>query len=284
MQPVKYLLSGALAIFTAATPTALQTIHAENNYLTLSSYSGNPGSTIQVMGYGFMPNESIYLADEGMNTTTMSDSNGNFTSSLTIPASQAGESIITASGEGDSSSVSYYINGYYPTAQPSSYYLLPGQMISFSGNNFWPGEPVNLLLNGDIVTSTTANGGTISLPNAYTVPYSDANSSLNFQLIGASSMMNIPITVTIGTFYPQINPQTYYIGLNQQLSIIGTGFAPNEQVMLTTGSMDMTVTADSSGSFSTNLTAPNNSGNFSITATGQWSMASSQRTLTAYTM
>lgn len=291
MQLRTLFASGILATVSAVAPTALSAAHAQG-YLTLSNYSGNPGSTVQVMGYGFMPNESIVVFNSNLRGPDavggMTDANGNFVSAITIPMVQAGPYTVNAFGQNntgaESASSSYYINGYYPTAQPSSYYVLPGQTLSFSGNNFLPGETVSLMMNGNQIGSAVANGGNVSFNNAYAVPFSAANGSLSFQLNGRSSGMNVPVSVSVGTYYPQVNPSSYYVGANQQFNVNGSGFAPNEQVTLQVSGMNMTATADGGGTFNTNVMAPSNSSSFTIMATGQLSNASSQRTLTAYSM
>ncbi len=37
---------------------------------------------------------------------------------------------------------SYYVKSYYPNAKPSTYYIFPGNNLSFSGSGFAPHETV----------------------------------------------------------------------------------------------------------------------------------------------
>jgi len=258
---------------------------ASGQYLTLSQYSGNPGSTIQVQGHSFQPNESVVIfinsIREPGTAGATTDGSGNFSVTYTIPMLGAGSIPIHAFGGTESAQAGYYVNGYYPTAQPSSYYLLPGQWLSFSGQNFWPNEPVALWVNGNMIGSFTAAGGSVNTGNVYTVPYSAANSTLSTMLVGAWSGMSVSMNIGVGTFYPQISPSSYYVPANQSFNVGGSSFAPNEPVTLWVGGQSWNLTADGNGNFNTNVST-SAVGNVNIQAKGMWSNTSSQRTITTY--
>jgi hypothetical protein len=194
---------------------------------------------------------------------TMTSSNGNGTSSWTPTSSST---------------------NYYPSFQPSSYYVLPGQMLSFSGSGFMPGEQVSISsTSGQSAWMTSADGsGNINTAMDYTAPFSMQNSMVTFTANGQSSNTSVSRTVAIGTYYPQLSPSSYYLPASQQFSVSGNGFAPNEPVTVLVGSMQLLATADGSGNFNLNAMAPNSAGNFTVSATGQWSNTMSQRSLTAY--
>src|SRR5581483_3341563 len=70
---------------------------------------------------------------------------------------------------------------------------------------------------------------------------------------------------------------------NAPITVNGSGFSPNESVkLLLDGNAFDTVTADSSGSFSANETAPGATGRHTLTATGQTSFVEVKKTFTVH--
>jgi hypothetical protein len=172
---------------------------------------------------------------------------------------------------------------YYPNAQPSAYYVLPGQSIGVNGQSFEPNEQVVTTnqTTGKVVSTTHADGsGSVSANNAETLTYADKNTTQSYKVMGMMSNTTVNFNVKVGDYYPQINPSTYYLGHGQQMSVSGNSYAPNEPVdVQVNGQTVMTVTAGSDGSFTATLTAPSNGGSFTISGNGTWTMDSSARTV-----
>lgn len=172
---------------------------------------------------------------------------------------------------------------YYPNAYPSAWYLLPGQQLSFSGSGFAPNE--NVTIQGDTVnTSITADGsGRVSANNVLTIPYSWATSQRTFMVTGSISNGNVtpkPITIQIGTFYPQLNPSSWWIGYRQNMSVSVMSFAPGEQVkLLVNGTQAGQTAADGSGNATMNFTTPGSGSSATLTAQGLSSGLSSTHTI-----
>lgn len=170
---------------------------------------------------------------------------------------------------------------YYPQLQPSSYYLLPGQMLNVNGSGFLPGETVTITMGGQAVGTAIANGGNVNNVS-YLVPYADSNLSVILMATGNSSMTSVSQVVSVGTFYPQVNPSSYYLAGGERFTLNMSGFAPMEPITIAVGSTTTTGTADTSGNLNTDVVAPMIDGTFTVVATGTLSNTSSQRTITAY--
>jgi hypothetical protein len=166
----------------------------------------------------------------------------------------------------------------YPKASPSAYYVLPGQSLSFSGSRFLPNDTVTLTFpNGATRTFAASANGTVSMPNVMTIPYDWQNSRQQFTLRGTNTY-SIPMTLVVGTFYPQISPSSYYFPSNSIITVRGRNFAPNETVqVMMNGTAVANVKADATGSLTTSF-AISQSG--TITATGMSSGTHSSRTVT----
>ena len=256
---------------------------AAGPYLQLSSYSGLPGSSITVSGYQFGASTNILVSLAGASSGT-SIQNGSFTTMLTIPNVSSGSyTVYATSPQREQASASFYVQGrnYYPTASPSSWYLLPGQQLSFSGSGYMPNSTVHIQGGSVVLSATTDSNGSFSaLPMA--VPYAWQNSHQNFS-ITSDTAYSIPISITIGTFYPNINPSSYYVGHAAHLSAWASGFGPNEPVLLlVNGAVVTQKNADSSGAISFDLTAPSSGGSFVLTAQGAYSSVQSSRTIALY--
>jgi hypothetical protein len=257
---------------------------ASGPWLSLSSYGGPPGSTVNVSGYGFSQNDGVTVSLAGGSAGhATADQNGAFTNaSVTVPQKPPGVYTMLATGDHrDQAQANFYISGYYPNASPSAWYLLPGQSLSISGTGFAPGETVTLSDPQDgVQVSATADGSGAFSKSVLTVPFSWQNSTRTFTVAGGTSGASIPLTVTIGTFYPQANPSTYWVGTGQGMSVSGTGFAPSESVsLLINGAAAATAPADNSGAVNFSFTTPSQGGSFTLTLQGASTGLSSSRTI-----
>ena len=277
------MLAGTLfvAVMLVALP---KTSSAAGAWLTLNPYSGAASSTVEVSGFGFGSNENVGLNLAGNSAQTTTDNNGNFNGQVTVPQQPAGSYTVTASGNtsGTSASAPYYIEGYYPKVTPSSWYLVPGQTLSFSGSGFAPGEMVTVS-GANNFTVTADQNGNFSDAGSMSVPYSWQNSKQNFTFSGNHSAYSITNTISVGSFYPNLNPSSYYVGYGSGMSASATGFAPGEQVQFQiNGNSVGQQQADGSGNASMNITAPSGGSTFTITAVGLSSGRTSTRAITLH--
>ena len=285
--PARTLISGttALSLLGLSFASFAPNTQAQTPWLGLSSYSGLPSNLFGVSGWGYTPNEQVTVKLDGSSTTVTTDASGSFHNApLSTPSQPAGTYQVQAKGQtsGSTSTATYYIAGYYPTGGPSSYYLLPGQMLGFTGKGFAPNEMVSLSGSGQAMGFSTDSLGSFSTTNSITIPYSAAGSTLNYQLRGQTSKASVNFMVTIGRYYPQTSPSTYYLSKGGTLSVNGTNFAPGEPVhLMLNGSQVADMSADNSGNVTFgSVTAPASGSTFTVTLTGAWITESSSRMIT----
>lgn len=170
---------------------------------------------------------------------------------------------------------------FYPNAFPSQWYVLPGQQLSFNGSNFPPNDTVTIQGGGMTITASTSGSGQFT-SNAITVPFGWQNSRQSFTATAASDGVSTPnpITVEIGSFYPQLNPSSWWIGFNQGMSASATGFAPGEQVkLIVNGNQVGQMAADGSGNATFSFTTPGSGNSATLTAQGLSSGKSVSQTI-----
>lgn len=178
--------------------------------------------------------------------------------------------------------VSSAAGSYYPTVTPSSWYLLPGQTLSFSGTGFAPGEAANVS-GGETFAVTADQNGKFSGAGAMIVPYSWQNNTQSFTFSGSQDAYSVTDTLGFGSFYPNLNPSTYYVGVGQGLNASVTGFASGEQVQLQVNGQSVGQQAtDGSGNAGFSFNAPDSGSSFTLTAVGLLSGRASSRTITLH--
>jgi hypothetical protein len=172
--------------------------------------------------------------------------------------------------------------GYYQTLTPSSYYVMPGQQLNVSGVGFMPGEQVSLSGDGMSMQVTADGSGNFSTILPMTIPFSNENGTQAFTATGMNSGVSAMFNESIGQYYPQISPSAYWLPMNSNFAVNGTGFAPNEPVTVLVSGQSMSMMADGSGNVTFNTMAPDSAGSFQVTAMGSWSNQSSSQNLTSY--
>lgn len=282
-------MSGPLAVLAVDSATHEQ---ESNSYyvnpltpsITISAPSHSPFATVSVSGSGFAPHETVHLGLAGATSDATADGSGAFTGSITIPTATPGLYHLNAVGASSGASVPQYsnyfwIDGLYPAVTPSSYYVMPGAELSFSGSGFAPHETI--VVAGDSGSSTLSSfaadgSGAFSASGAFAVPILMSGATHAFTLTGAKSGATASADVTIGSFYPSLAPASYYAVPNASLLVSGAGFAPDESVTISTPGASSTIaTADADGAFSSSIIVPfSKTGSATITAVGSLSKAS----------
>lgn len=227
----------------------------------------SPGSSNLVSGSGYAPGEIVDFSIGGSAAgSTTADSGGAFVdSSMTVPFVSPGTYQLQATGASSLAQATnyFYVGGFYPSAYPSSYYLLPGQSLNFTGSGWAAGETITVTESsaGTLTTFNADSSGGFTSAGDTIIPFSFLNSSRTFHLAGALSGGSADVSVTIGQFYPGIYPSAYYISPNQPLSFSGNGFAGNETIKVYEGTRTAVLSsfsADADGNFSNegSLTVP----------------------------
>ncbi len=230
--------------------------------LTPSSYYILPTQVLMFSGGGFAPGETIQVF-EGQNATPLAsfsaDSTGSFvdTGNVTIPASLLGTRTFRASGltSQASAEVLVTVGTFIPNIAPSAYYILPGQVLTFSGSGFASGETVKIFA-GDSQTELAEfmvdSEGTFTGSGGITIPFAWIGSSRTFHFVGQIGGGTGDITLTVGQFNSLVSPSLYHISAGEDISFSGNGFAPGETIMVTEGESSAVlarITADADGGF-----------------------------------
>lgn len=241
------LLSGATAAL-AASPD-----------ISLSASGSTPFSTVTVAGTGFGAGETVALSFGLNSASAAANSEGSFSgATIAIPNVPSGLYYVIAVGQttGTVAFESIWVNSFFPTAGPSSWYIAPGTSITWTGSGFSPNESITVRdSGGTTVASFSANSsGAFSGAGSTLVPFSARNSVVAYSLRGATSGANLTFNLAVGDLYPYANPTTWYALPGTGVSFSGSGFAGGETVNLMLGS-DPTIlgsaSADGSGSFMT---------------------------------
>ncbi len=205
--------------------------------LAVSGSPDTPGSAAAVTGQGYAPGEMVDFAINGtIGGHAVADSSGNFTNgTFTVPNLPTGTYQLHGTGQSSGADAIYYlyIGGFYPSASPSAYYVLPGQMLTFSGSGFAPGEIINVTsgtATSTLSTITANSGGSFANAGSLAVPLSLAGGVRAFHLSGNGGHSAPDVMVTVGTLSGLISPSAYFVAPGDTLTFSGSGFAPGEAV------------------------------------------------------
>ena len=198
---ITVLMFVSATIALAATTGIPPTVH-------LDSYTGKPTHSFAFSGNGFAPGEAvdIYLGDQtaGPLTTVSADGQGDIAAqSLTIPSMPPGDYQLVFVGRTSQApaSVGFNVQGFHPWAVLSNYYIAPQSEVGFRGEDFVPGELVQVYLNTRLrqpvaEVSADANGHVaadgVSIPN---IPG-------DYQLIFVGQQSQTEVTATLRVAIP----------------------------------------------------------------------------------
>lgn len=226
-------------------------------YVTLSSFNGKPGKTIQVWGGGYTPNKYVIIyTSESNSVLAETNSVGDFGPvNLTIPVNtpQGNLTITSAINDGslsEKATNSYYVEPFTPSITVDSSSNLPFSNVTVSGTGFSNGEEVELKLATATSTVTADSNG--EFENANLVIPNVASGLYNLVATGISSNSSTLSYFYIGGFYPNIYPSSYYILPDETLSFGGSGYANGEEIKVyedLNPTVLATFNADSNGSF-----------------------------------
>ncbi len=248
-----------LAIGQSSGATAFSNFYVGSFYPTISpsTWWAAPGTTETFSGSGFAPNETISVTLSGSSTpfaTFAADSSGTFTNqgSLTLPyalRNQSATFVVHGASSGISLSATVGIGDLYPYASPTSWYILPGNTVTFSGGGFGESEVINVYQTGSstpVATATADQSGAFTSATPVMIPY--GTGVANYSVVGASSGASVAVPITRAGFYPTLTPSAYYSAPGGTITLGGSGFAPNETVNITLGTSGSTTAhTDSTG-------------------------------------
>lgn len=237
-------------------PDVMVTVGAFNGAVSPSAYFVNPGDVLNFNGSGFAPGETLNVFIGSSSTPSSSfqaSSSGDFTGagSISIPFGFAGTTkTFTLKGvdSGTSASLDITIGRLYPSVSPSAWYVLPGSIVSFSGNGFAPRETVNIKRGSTAVGSVVVNSSGDFDGASSTVPFVAGTQTYTFT--GGSSGASAIINLTAASVSPYADAGTYYTTPGGVVNVTGHNFAAGESVVFTVGGLIFNSIADSSGNTS----------------------------------
>lgn len=235
--------------------------------------SANPGGVATVQGGGFTPGEIVNLIMTDSNNTAVTtpvqatvDNTGAFSAQLTVPTSYQTtlSYTINANSTTGTNSASAPFTFTPPQLSLSTLYPYYGQQVTITGKGFLTGEAVSVSWeygqNGHIqvATATAAADGSFSmtvLPPS--IPSADGYSyqAVNVVATGGTSQLTAKQTSVYQYAAMVLNPTSGAPGTLVQVS--GGDFGAGDTVNISyQGSIVATVTADTSGAFTTNVSIP----------------------------
>jgi hypothetical protein len=270
---ISYTLIGASSHAQTSVTTSVGAFYPS---ITPASYYVVPNTSLIITGSGFAPNETVTLSSSGATSTSATtDAKGNFSGSITVPFSKTGSATIEAIGSlsKTSTSVGITLASFFGSVAPSSYFVYPGEMISYRGTGFAPNETVTVSSSSTTSTITADSLGGFRTASS-TIPFTTSG-SITTIFTGSLSGATAVTTVAIGSLSPYLSSDSYSAQQGGTIHVTGNGFAPGEMVNVSAGSFTMTTTANAAGvTPAVAITAPYNASSFKVVFTGAGSGAS----------
>ena len=241
--------------------------------LSLERSSGPPGTTLKVSGSGFVPREriSITLGDDLSEITATADSQGQWSSDVTIPPVPSGRLTIKASSFGGQPKETDFT--VIPTVSLSQPTGSPGSSLTIEGRGFRANqEGIGIIFGSVVVDSPSANSRG-SFSSTFTIPPSPAGSHA-IRVGSGNSQLDVPFAVT-----PAISLRGSTSEPGASVTVSGAGFGPSERgitVTLDQIQVAADVSANGEGSWSVSFRIPSlPAGSYSIQGSGSQTSVSS---------
>jgi hypothetical protein len=171
----------------------------------LLAYTGKPTHAITFGGSGFVPGESVdmFLGNQAGPplATVTADSQGDVSGqNVVIPSLQAGDYSLVFVGRTSQTqaSVGFNIQGFHPWVMLHNYYLAQGSGVGFSGQDFVPGEAVDVYLNSRLsapLTEITADGNGAFATESLPLPNLSGDNTLIF--VGQQSQTELTTSFSV---------------------------------------------------------------------------------------
>ena len=205
--------------------------------------AGKPGDHITVSARGFAPGEKVNVywgRISGTPAATLTaDSSGSISSaSVRVGIAPVGPTTLVLVGmkTHTTATVPYQMLGLYPATASRPYAVKAGKSISFRGNGFAPGEPVNIYLDASggvpALTSHADSSGGFSV--SFVVPFG-LKGSQRLIAVGELSRASVSSGFQVLPYIPTAQASTYSALPGTTVSFYAHGYAPNEVVLVYLG-------------------------------------------------
>jgi hypothetical protein len=238
--------------------------------ITMDTYSVKSSHAFGFAGSGFASNEIVDVRLGGLGgaplATFTADTQGNVTGqNVPLPLVQAGDYVVYFVGEQSQNpvSVSFNIQGFSPWVVLDSYSLAPYSIVGFTGQDFVPGDQVDVYLdrqNGQPLLRVAADAnGQFAIKNAFQLPdMKHGDHQLLF--IGYKSDAHLETKFVVLPFGPGLQLTGYAGRPGTPIAFTGDGWARNEMLRVLVGEQRtevVTFQSDATGAF-------NAAGNFRL--------------------
>ncbi|MFC1972440.1 IPT/TIG domain-containing protein [Chloroflexota bacterium] len=237
------------------------------------STQGNVGSEVEITGAGFSSRDDIEVFYDGdeidiESGDTETDRDGEFESTIVIPASTAGDHDIQVEIDRDEAEVEFTVMPAV-TFSPASGNV--GDQITVSGTGFGGNKDLTVYLNNVPVTSTSGTSRSDSDGSfgnlRFEVPAQGAGT---YDIRVRDSANNSAAARTKFTIAGTVDMSPTSGNVGTMVAASGTGFVPDSTVTIKYDDKEIATTkVQSDGAFSTEFAAPaSKGGNHTITVSG----------------
>jgi hypothetical protein len=250
-----------------------------------------PGGTVSVEGSGFDAGASVAVWLRPPRSSTgalvargVTSKYGTLNTGFTMPTSLTGTTtdVVAQEAGGTKTAIAQIVTpiGVGRVVIDGKAAGQPGDTVTVSASGFGPGEKVDVYwgrVAGTPAATLTADGsGSIGMSS---VPVGVAPTGpTTLVLVGEKTKTTATAPYQMLGLYPVLTPHPYAVQPGHPVTLTGSGFAPNEQVLLylnaASGTPALTATANSGGSLSLSFVVPFGlKGNQTLTAIGDQSRA-----------
>jgi hypothetical protein len=229
----------------------------------MDTYSVKSNHTFGFSGSGFAPGEQVEVRIGGLGGTPLAtfpaDLQGEVTAqNVPLPLVQAGDYTVYFVGQQSRNpvSVGFNIQGFSPWVVLDGYSLAPYSVVGFRGQDFVPGDPVEVYLDkadGQPLLRLAADGdGQFAVKNAFALP-DLAHGDHQLLFFGKKSGANITAKFVVLPFSPGLQLTNYAGRPGTSISFTGDGWARNETLHVLIGegrTQVATFQSDATGAFS----------------------------------
>jgi hypothetical protein len=230
--------------------------------MTLSAVEGGVNDQITINGTGYAPTSQITIYWDGTLqdiSGIQTNSNGSFTTELTIPQASRGSHIVRAQDNSGNSVEKTYTVGQKININPTNGSV--DNTVTVSGTGFGTNQTISLSWDGNTLTTnpmSITSGTSGGFTATFTVPGSaggDHTISASDGTYTATAVFKINLSATISQQTSAFNPG--HVGMD--ITISGSGFLPSSTITIQFTSEPIvvaTTTSDNNGTFSANFKVP----------------------------
>jgi hypothetical protein len=255
----KGIPTGALSVVASgetsrwAANDRLKVTAAHGPSIVANAASVSAGSIAGYSLSGFAGDASVSVSVQGVNAGSVAvtvDSRGNGTASIPIaPVTVTGNYLVSATDAGTRVYAVQGVNGMKPSIKTSTTTALAGSSITVTGTGFQAGETVSLVSpgNGGSATADSTGSWTATI---VTLPWLPGG-NINLGAFGKTSKLRTTRLQAMSARQPTLTVSPTSANLGALIQLSGSGMMAGDNILLTGPFVTLTMTADSTGAFST---------------------------------